>query len=289
MPMLTDPNLKSAPSKRRARPPLTVMLSVALLSAAILTAALSSVLAPNATRNDVLNANLAPGSPGHLWGTDQLGRDIVDLTIAGASSALLGPATIALGAAVIGLVLGSIAGYFGRWSDMLISRWVDLLFALPVLLVAIVVVGVFGGSYWLTVSLLIVLFSPGDIRLVRAAVMEQRARPYIAATQLAGIRPRRIIAVHILPNITPLVLAQTLVNFGYALVSMSALSFLGLGIPPGAADWGRQLSDNRGILAQNPASVVVPALCIILVACAANLIGDWVSERLQRITPSGES
>nr|WP_243751866.1 ABC transporter permease [Leucobacter weissii] len=176
-------------------------------------------------------------------------------------------------------MLGTLAGYRRGVVDFAVSRWSDLLFALPVVLVAIVVVGVFGAGYWLTVALLILLFSPSDIRIVRAAVLEQSARPYIESARVAGVGSGRIMFVHILPNVLPLVVTNLLLNVAFALVALSSLSFLGLGVPPGSADWGRQLADGRLIMADNPAAVWVPALLIIAVACAVNLLGDWLSER----------
>nr|WP_243847290.1 ABC transporter permease subunit [Microbacterium ulmi] len=201
------------------------------------------------------------------------------MSVAGAASSLGGPITIAVGAAVIGVVFGSVAGYWRGPVDAVFSRATDLLLALPVVLVAIVVAGILGSGYWLTVALLIVLFSPTDYRIVRSAVIEQRPRPYIEATRLSGTSAARTLAVHVLPNVLRLVVANLLLNIAFAIVSLSSLSFLGLGVPDGTADWGRQLTDAKLVLGENPAAMIVPAVLIVLVASAVNILGDWLSEK----------
>jgi peptide/nickel transport system permease protein len=142
-----------------------------------------------------------------------------------------------------------------------------------------VVAGVLGSGYWMTVLLLIVLFSPTDFRIARSAVIEQRSKPYIEAARLGGTGTTRTLAVHVLPNIVPLVAANFLVNVAFAIVSLSSLSFLGLGVPDGTADWGRQLTDAQMVIGANPAAMIVPAALIVLVACAVNLVGDRLAER----------
>ena len=275
--------LMNAPTRRRRRMPILIMLSVGLLAIVVLAAILGPLLFPDAMRQDILSALLAPGQDGHLLGTDELGRDAFAMTVAGTASALVGPVCVALGSMALGILLGTIAGYERGWLDFLISRWTDLLLALPVLLSAIVVAGVFGGGYWVTVLLLIALFSPSDIRIVRAGVLEQSARPYIEAAQMLSLSRWRVMFRHILPNVSTLVITNAMLNVAFAIVAFSSLSFLGVGVPPGTADWGRQLTDNRAIMFDNPAAVMVPAALIILVACAVNLVGDWVGQRLSQV------
>ncbi|WP_111718767.1 ABC transporter permease [Homoserinimonas sp. OAct 916] len=273
--------LDQAP-KKRFRLPLEVLLSLVLLGAAALMAAIGTLIAPDATSQSILDALLPPGSPGHLLGTDELGRDVLALTIAGTSSALVGPVIVALGSMLLGILLGTIAGYVRGPVDFLIGRWTDLLFSLPMLLAAIVVAGVFGAGYWMTVVLLIVLFSPSDIRIVRAGVLEQAARPFVEAAQMLSLSKARIMFGQVLPNVSSLIITNAMLNVAFALVAFSSLSFLGVGVPAGSADWGRQLTDGRSIMMDNPAAVLVPALLIIGVACAANLVGDWLGQTMTR-------
>lgn len=273
--------LDQAP-KRRLRVPLEVLISLILLGIVTLLALFGTLIAPNATSQAILDALLPPGAPGHLLGTDELGRDIFALTIAGSGSALVGPVIVALGSMLLGMLLGTIAGYMRGPIDFLISRWTDLLFSLPILLAAIVVAGIFGAGYWMTVLLLIVLFSPSDIRIVRAGVLEQAARPYVEAVQMLSLSKARIMFGQVLPNVSSLIITNAMLNVAFALVAFSSLSFLGVGVAPGTADWGRQLTDGRAIMMDNPAAVLVPALLIIGVACAANLVGDWLGQIMTR-------
>ncbi|MCM3658070.1 ABC transporter permease [Agromyces mediolanus] len=267
---------------RRRGVPATVIVCLVVLAAAFLAVVLGPVLFPEATKQDILSSLMPAGSPGHPLGTDELGRDILALTVAGAASALVGPVCVAVGSMLLGILLGTLAGYERGPLDFVISRWTDLLLALPVLLAAIVVSGVFGGGYWTTVALLVLLFSPSDIRIVRAGVLEQSARPYIEAAQMLSLSRWRVMFRHILPNVSSLVITNAMLNVAFALVAFSSLSFLGVGVPPGTADWGRQLTDSRAIMFDNPAAVIVPAVLIIAVACAVNLVGDWLGQRLTR-------
>lgn len=267
-------------TRRLRRVPGTVAVAALLLLAVAVLVIVP--VAPHAFDQDVLLGATPAGTPGHPLGTDSLGRDVLALTLAGARSAIVGPVVVALGSMLLGIVLGTLAGYRGGWIDAVVSRYVDLTLAMPALLLAIVVAGVVGGGYWITVLVLVVLFSPSDIRIVRGAVLQHAHRPYIESTRVLGLPAWRVMWRHLLPNVRPLVLTTMFLNIAYALVSMSGLTYLGLGVSPSAADWGLQLSDGRDLLWTNPAASVVPGLAIILVATAVNLVGDHLSERLDR-------
>jgi peptide/nickel transport system permease protein len=262
------------------RVPGTVGVSLTVLAAAVLLAVLSPLLREGALAQDLLLGTTPAGTAGHPLGTDDLGRDIGALTLAGTGSAIVGPVAIALGSMVLGILFGLTAGYRGGWWDAVVSRSADLVLAMPPILMAIVVGGIVGGSYWVTVGVLVVLFAPSDVRMVRGAVLAAKEQPYIEATRVLGLPARRVMARHLLPNVLPVVLTNVFLNVAFALVAMSSLSYLGLGVAPGAADWGRQLADGRDLLYQNPAAAVVPGLAIIAVATATNLVGDWLADRL---------
>ena len=151
---------------------------------------------------------------------------------------------------------------------------------MPALLVAIVVVGVLGGGYFLAVGLLVILFSPVDTRIVRGATLDQRSRAYVEAARMLGLPSRRIMVRHIWPNVLPLALANAFLTFAFSIVSLAALSFLGLGVGPGTADWGRMLSDSRTLLFDVPAAALAPGIAIVVTAASVNVIGDWLYERL---------
>jgi peptide/nickel transport system permease protein len=163
---------------------------------------------------------------------------------------------------------------------MLTMRWVDLMFAVPQLLIAIVVVGVLHGSYWQAVLVLILLTAPSDTRLMRGATAEQRDLPYVEALRVLGVPSHRILFGHVWPNLMPITVAQTFLNFATSIVTLASLSFLGLGVPPGADDWGRMLSEGRSLVAANPWTAVAPGIAIALTAASMNIIGDWLYDRL---------
>lgn len=269
-------------SRLRLRVPHPTLLTaaVAVIGVVLLCAFLGDLIAPHdPSEQDVLGGTAGP-SHLHWLGTDDLGRDVFSRLIVGSHTAIFGPAIVAIGAMLIGNSLGLVAGYFGGATDATIMRWVDLMYALPGLLVAIVVLGTLGGGYWTAVFLLILLTAPYDTRLVRGATLEQRSLPYVEAARALGLPRRRIMFWHIWPNILPVVVPNTFLNFAFALVNLAALSFLGLGAAPGTPDWGRMLAENRTLLFENGIAALAPGLLIVLTAAAVNLIGDGMYERL---------
>ena len=229
-----------------------IVISFCIMAVVIVCALFGASVAPDSPFTQRLNLGDVPPSAEFLAGTDLLGRDVLSRVI------------------------------YGAWVDSVIMRWVDFMLALPAPLIAIVVVGVVGGGYWTAVTVLIILFTAPDTRIVRSAVLEQRPRPYIDAARALGVSKTRILFVHILPNVLPLILAYVLLDFAFALINLAGLSFLGLGVEPGTPDWGRMLFENRTILFTNPVALLLPAAMVILTAVSMNLIGDWLFERLTR-------
>jgi peptide/nickel transport system permease protein len=231
------------------------------------------------SQQSLIDSAVSPNGTYRL-GTDNLGRDILSRVIYGTRGALLGPTIIAIGAGLIGTVLGLLTGSAGGRVDGIIMRLIDLIYSVPPLLLAIVVVGVFGGGYTLAVIVIIVLSAPGDVRLVRSAVLAQRDLPFVEAARVIGLSKRDIAIRHVLPNVTPTVAANVLLQFVTGLVSLSGLAFLGLGVAPGSADWGLMVAENRGILDLNQWAAVVPAALITLTAVAMTILGDRVYDVL---------
>jgi peptide/nickel transport system permease protein len=267
-------------------PRMTISIGIAIcfgiMALVIVCALFGSSVAPDSPFTQRLEVGDTPPSAEFLAGTDLLGRDVLSRVIYGAWTALVGPIVVAVGAWMIATVLGLVSGYLGGMVDSAIMRWVDFMLALPAPLIAIVVVGVVGGGYWTAVMVLIILFTAPDTRIVRSAVLEQRPQPYIDAARALGISKTRILFVHILPNVLPIILAYVVLDFAFALVNLAGLSFLGLGVEPGTPDWGRMLFENRTILFTNPVALLLPAAMVILTAVSMNLIGDWLFERLTR-------
>lgn len=269
-------------TKQPLRVPIVILLAALIITAVAICAVLGERIAPDSPFLQRLEVGNTPPSLVHTAGTDLLGRDVLSRVIYGARTALVGPVVVAAGAFAIATLLGLVSGYFGGLLDSVIMRWVDFMFALPVPLVAIVVVGVVGGGYWSAVLVLVVLFTAPGTRIVRSAVLEQRPLPYIDAARTLGISKTRILFVHILPNVAPIILAYVVLDFAFALVNLAGLSFLGLGIEPGTPDWGRMVFENRNIVFSNPVALLLPAGMIILTAVSMNLIGDWLFERFAK-------
>jgi peptide/nickel transport system permease protein len=267
------------PSLPRGLSPL-VVAAMLVVFVVIVAAVAGAQLAPHSATAQDLNAGLTGPSADHWLGTDDLGRDVFSRTIVGARSAVLGPLIVAFGAMLIGNLLGLLAGFRGGWVDTLVSRYADLVYAFPALLVAVVIVGVVGGGYFVAVGLLVVLYSPVDTRLIRSATLVQRSQPYVEAARVSGVRPRRIMLAHIWPNVLPLAVANAFLTFAFSIVSLASLSFLGLGVGPGAADWGRMLSDSRTLLFDNPWTALGPGVAVVVAAASVNILGDWLFEQL---------
>ncbi|WP_091619188.1 ABC transporter permease [Amycolatopsis saalfeldensis] len=259
--------------------PITVRLATGWLFVAVVLAVFGRRLAPfdPGEQNPLLS--VSPPSGAHWLGTDQLGSDVLSEVMAGAGTALLGPLCVALGTVLLGGALGLLAGYRGGLIDSLTNRFADLMYALPGLLVIVVVIGVVGGGYWVAVAVLTVLTLPGEIRLCRSATQVQARLPYVEAARTLGLPAARIMRRHILPNIMPTVIATFLLDFVGALVSLSGLSYLGLGAPPGIPDWGALLQTGQNLLTDNPMISLVPGALIALTATSVTLLGDWLYDR----------
>ena len=265
---------------RRWRSVTVALAGVWLAVIAVLSVAGSQLAPYPPDSQDLFVGLVGPGS-GHLLGTDELGRDILSRVMAGTRLPVVGALGVAIGAMLISVTLGLIAGYVGGRTESLTMRGVDLMLALPPLLVAIVVVGAFDGGYGIAVVLLALLFAPWDTRIIRGVTLEQRPRPYVEAARVMGLSSRRIMVSHILPNVLPLVVVNLCLDFTYGLVTLAGLSFVGIGVGPGEADWGRMLFENRALLTVNPWAALAPAFMIMFTAAAANVIGDWAYERIE--------
>ena len=265
-------------ARRRLPSPFVVVSAVIVASVGFL-AIFGSLLQPHDPyAQDLFHPHASPTS-NHLLGTDALGRDIFSRMIAGADAAITGPLVVALSGVVAASILGIVSGYLGGTVDMVIQRFIDFMFALPGLLIAIVIVGVMGGGYWLAVLVLSLLNFAGGVRILRGATLEQRALPYVEAARTLGVPRRRIMYVHIWRNISPIVFANAALDFALALVALSSLSYLGLGTEPGVPEWGRMLSENQPLLFTNPTGVLAPGLAIVFLATAVTILGDWVYDR----------
>ena len=265
---------------RKRRMPLVIGLCFVVVGGVVVMAIFGSLLAPQNPNAQNVPIALAKPSGAHWLGTDGLGRDVLSRLIAGARTAFTGPLVIAAGSMLSGNLLGLLAGYRGGRADAVIMRWVDLMWSLPGLLVIIVVAGALQGGYWLSVALLLILSVPFDTRVIRGATLEQVPRPYVEAAKTLGVSNRRIMVSHIWPNVAPVAVANSFLVFAGALVGLSGLSFLGLGVTVGTPDWGLMIAEGQQQLFVDALPVLAPGVMIVLTATSMNLIGDWLYEWL---------
>jgi peptide/nickel transport system permease protein len=265
---------------RRAGPPVFVLMAFGIVGIALVAAVLGGALAPHDPLEQHLNDRALTPSRDYLMGTDDLGRDVLSRILAGARAGMVGPGVIAAGALLIGTLMGVVGGYLGGWVDAASMRFSDFTLAVPHVLIVLVVAGVIGGGYWLAVALLTIFQVPYVARLVRGEVLRERDLPYVEAARSLGVSRVTIMSRHLLPNVAPVAISMAFVGFAYALVGLSSLSFLGVGVPPGDADWGRMLVENRVLIESNPWAAVAPGAAIVLTAAGANVVGDWLFDRL---------
>jgi peptide/nickel transport system permease protein len=233
---------------------------------------------PNAV--DLLNP-LAPPSAAHWLGTDEVGRDTLSRIIYGAQTSLIGPLAVVVLATILGSLVGLYAAWRGGWADTLISRALDIVFAFPALLLAILVVAIYGKGLIAPVIAMSIAYTPYTARLVRSLVLQEKARPYVAAYRVQGFSGLFIASRRVLANVAPTMLAQSTVNFGYALLDLAALSFLGFGVQPPTADWGSMVNNGEGAVLQGqPLSAIAPAIALVAVVVAFNLVGEEIGDRI---------
>ncbi|MFD8114602.1 ABC transporter permease [Streptomyces microflavus] len=251
---------------------------------------LAALLAPWAAPYDPnavdLSQALAGTTADHPLGADAAGRDTLSRLLVGARASLLGPLGVVAFSTVLGVAVGMAAAWRGGWLDSVLSRSTELVFAFPGMLLAIIVISVYGEGLLAPVIALAVAYLPYVSRLTRSLVLAERMRPYVSAYQVQGHSPFAICLRHILPNIAPVVLAQATINFGYALMDLAGLSFLGLGVPPLTPDWGRMVFDGQTAIQHGyPLSAVVPCVLIVLTVVAFNVVGERWADRVARRTP----
>ncbi|GAA3583223.1 ABC transporter permease subunit [Nonomuraea rosea] len=272
---LTVPALR-ARSVRRRRRPLGRTLAVAFLLLVAVTGLLAPVLAPHSPDATSLLDSLAPpGTQGHWLGTDSTGRDVLSRLMYGARLSLLAPLGVVLLSGLLGTAIGLLAARAGGWADAVLSRGMDIVFAFPSLLLAMLVVAVSGPGLVAPVCALAVSYTPFIGRVVRSVAVQEGARPYVESYRVMGFSEWWVTLRHLLPNITPILIAQSALSFGYALVDLASLSFLGLGVRPPDADWGAMISQARtAILQGEPWSGLVPGLAVLLTVVAVNVLGE---------------
>ncbi|MCG6497988.1 ABC transporter permease [Kitasatospora sp. A2-31] len=267
---------------RTTRAPLH-RICVGFVALAVLAALLAPWIAPQDPNAVELGDALAGPSGEHLLGVDASGRDTLARLVTGARTSLLGPLGVVGFSTLAGVAVGVTAAWRGGWLDSVLSRGTELVFAFPGLLLAILIVSVYGEGLLAPVLALAVAYLPYVSRLTRSLVLAERARPYVEAYQVQGHSGLQICLRHVLPGIAPVVLAQATVNFGYALIDLAGLSFLGLGVPALTPDWGRMVFDGQSAVQHGyPLSAVLPCLAIVLTVVSFNVVGERWADRVAR-------
>lgn len=241
-------------------------------------------LAPYNPNSQNLPARLEPPSAAHWMGTDELGRDVLSRVIYGARVSMSVSVSVVFGAGIIGLILGSVAGYFGGWFDSFVNIiLINAFLSFPGILLAIAFAAFLGPGLGNVIIALTITGWAGYARLARAQVLQAKEMDYVAAARSLGASHLRILYRHLLPNIIQPVLVQGTIALAGAILAESTLSFLGLGVLAPMSSWGAMLNDARAHLFDAPHMVVFPALAVMVAVLAFNLLGDalrdWMDPR----------
>ena len=260
-------------------------LCAAVILLAILIAVFGPALAPYDPNALDISSAFRGARGNHYLGFDGQGRDLFSRLLAGARTSMLGPLLVAVLAVVTGSLLAVAAAWIGGWFDAVLSMALDVLFAFPGILLAVAAAAVFGPGLTSVVCALWVAYLPYVARVLRGAGLRERAQPYVEALAVQGFSAVRICARHLLPNISSLIVAQATVLFGWAMVDLAAVSFLGLGVQAPQADWGVMIADGKvGMIEGYKTEAVAAALCIVVVVTAVSLLGERLNERAHRVT-----
>jgi peptide/nickel transport system permease protein len=281
---MTAYDVTSTPRWRRLAGGDPLLLAGAfLLALMVLIACLAPVLAPySPSQTDILAANQGP-SGAHWLGTDSTGRDIYSRLLFGARLTLLGPTLIIAIATVVGVALAISAVWFGGWYDAAVSRTLNVLFALPGLLVAIVAVAVIGTGLTAPVVALALAYMPYIARVLRSVALRERSLAYVEAGQLVGLSGWAVCRRHLLPNVMPIIRAQATLAFGSALVDLAAVSYLGLGVQPPTAEWGVMVASGQSSLLNGyPWESLTAGVAIVIVVVLVNMVGERLALRAER-------
>ena len=261
------------------RQPLGV-ISVVILFAILLSALFAPLVSPYDINERDTAAILQGPSVQHVFGTDQLGRDIFSRMVFGARLSMTIGMAVTVVAASGGLMLGLASGYFGGWLDKIFIMLADALMAFPGLILAIALVSALGASVTNVILALLVGSTARMARVVRSEVLSVRNMAYVEAARAIGCGHLRTTLLHIAPNVFASVIVLSSLGFAGTILAESSLSFLGLGPPPPTPTWGRMLSEGRSFFRANPWIVIVPGLLITIVVYSLNMLGDAMRDEL---------
>jgi peptide/nickel transport system permease protein len=274
---------EQARSTARGKLPWKLAVGGSIVAAFIVIAIFAPLIAPyNPLKTNPLITLQPPGAAGHLLGTDDLGRDELSRLIYATRIDLPIAVAAALLSAVLGTLLGALAGFAGRWADMLTLRIADLVQAFPIYILLIALVFALGPGARSFLVAYIVVDWVVYARLVRGEILRVRGLDYVSAARAAGLRSRRVLFVHVLPNTIGQSVIYVMSDMVFAILALAAFSFLGVGISPPTAEWGAMTAEGQQFLGVAWWLTVLPGVAIALIALGLSLIGDGVQDRMRR-------
>lgn len=256
------------------------MFGLTLIVILVLIAAFANVIAPyEVDAQDLANKFMKPSAK-HIFGTDEFGRDIFSRIVYGSRYSLMIGAVAATLSAVIGMLVGSLAGFYGGKTDNLLMRLIDIMLAIPSTLLGISIVAALGNGIRNVIIAVAIGAVPAYARIVRASILSVKEQEYIEAARSIGASDFRIIMKHILPNCLAPIIVQITMSVAKAILEASALSFIGLGVQPPSAEWGAMLSAGRAYIRKAWWIVTFPGLAIAMIIFGLNLFGDGLRDAL---------
>lgn len=257
-----------------------------ILVALLILILLSPWLMPHDPNAMDLKAKLAAPSADHLFGTDDLGRDILSRTLAGARLSIGVGLAVVFAASLFGTLVGMIGAYFGGYSDQVVMRAADAFLAFPSLILAMALAAAMGAGVVSAAVAIAITSWPKYSRLVRSVVLVTKRTDYVSAAQAIGVQPLGILWRHVLPNSLSPILVQATLDMGAVILLMSGLSFIGFGVKPPTAEWGSMVSTGRNYIITHWWVATIPGLAILVTVIAFNLFGDglrdWLDPRLRK-------
>ena len=256
--------------------------SAVAIAIAAFVAAFGPLLAPDSPYLGQLSSSYVGPTGGHLLGFDGQGRDLLSRLLGGARTSLVGPLAVVVICILAGTVLAVSAAWKRGTYDAVVSSGLDVLFAFPGILLAILAAAVFGAGLVAASLALAVAYTPYVARVLRGAALRERSQQYVAALEVQGASAFSICLRHLIPNMLPLIVAQATILFGYAMVDLAAISFLGLGVQPPNPDWGVMIAENQsGVVQSYPLAALAAGVCIVVVVVAFNILGERLYDQAQ--------
>ena len=288
--MATSDSQTSAPNKgfdllrRRVRGHQGMIIGSVIVVSVLLIALLAPLLAPHDPYQQDLLKRLVPpvwdsrGSWEHVLGTDHLGRDYLSRLIYGARISLLIGIGAALISGIIGTIMGVMAGYFGGRVDMIVTFMITVRLSMPVVLVALAVVAIVGGSLQVVIAVLGLLLWDRFAVVMRSSTLQIRSMDYVAAARAVGCSTSRVLMTEVMPNVVNNLIVITTIEIAHAIILEAALSFLGLGVQPPMPSWGLRVSEGKDMMIFEPGLITLPGVALFVLVLAINLMGDGVRD-----------